>query len=171
MTQTDTAVTAPAHKLPAWLDRLTPRTGVTPQLYAAAMMWLIGCSILLVRGVLFLHDRWFPAIVGVAIVIGLIKERYILNRYARKAVARIRARGKACFFGFFGWSSWLFIAVMMGGGILLRHSGLWPDLLGVIYVAVGTGLLMADRIFWQAALGRLSDEPPAENPGEGAPAL
>jgi hypothetical protein len=38
----------------------------------------------------------------------------------------------------------------MGGGILLRRSGLPRDFLAVLYVGVGTGLALADRIFWQA---------------------
>src|SRR5512133_1326841 len=108
--------------LPAWLDRLTPRAGVRVQLFSAAIIWLVGASILLVRGLMFLHDRWIIPIIVVALVIGFTKERYILNKYARKAVARIHARGKACYFGFFSVKSWIFILVMMGGGIALRHS-------------------------------------------------
>ncbi len=59
--------------------------------------------------------------------------------------------------------SWLFILVMMGGGIALRHSVLadsrdiipWGrDALAVLYVAVGTALAYADRIYWRAALAK-----------------
>jgi hypothetical protein len=91
------------------------------------------------------------------VAIGLVKARFILIRYANKAVVRIRTRGHACFFGFFAPSSWLFIIVMMGGGLLLRRSALvdywWgPTFLGILYVAVGTALAIADAIFWRAAL-------------------
>ena len=136
--------------IPAWLDRLTPRAHPHAQLVSAAVMWLIGSAILLVRGVGFLHARWFAALVALAIVLGMVKSRYLLDRVARKAVARIRERGKACYFGFFSWKSWGFVALMMGGGIFLRNSGLPKDLLAVVYVAVGTALAMADRIFWMA---------------------
>lgn len=148
---------------PAWLDRLTPRAGVRVQLFSAAIIWLVGATILLVRGAQFLHDRWIPLIVAVAIFIGLTKERYILSNYARKAVIRIHERGRACYFGFFSLKAWLFILVMMGGGIALRRSVLadtrdiipWGrDVLAVIYVAVGTALAYADRIYWQAALAK-----------------
>jgi hypothetical protein len=53
--------------------------------------------------------------------------------------------------------------VMMGGGIALRHSVLadtsdvipWGrDALAVLYVAVGTALAWADRIYWRAALAK-----------------
>ena len=160
MTTTDTASARP------WWDRFTPRAGVRVQMFAAAVMWLIGLSFLLVRGVLFIFApgrdahpaHWvIVPIAIVAVVIGMLKARYILIKYADKAVARIEHRGRACFFGFFGWTSWLFIAVMMGGGIALRSSALvnydWGlELLAVLYIAVGTALLIADRIFWISAL-------------------
>ena len=106
----------------------------------------------------------------VAIVIGIIKARFILIRYADKAVARIRKRGRACFFGFFSPKSWLFVLVMMGGGIALRHSALvdvaWGRVaLSTLYIAVGTGLAIADRIFWIAALRpqpKAGEQPTAE---------
>lgn len=153
-----------------WWDRFTPRAGTRVQLFSAAIAWFVGLGFLLVRGVLFLRTpgpgfvlvHWFAAIVALAVVLGTVKARYILIRYAKKSVARIRARGRACYFGFFSWSSWGFIVVMMGGGIMLRHSVLATDtyawgrpLLAIIYIAVGTALAIADRIFWVAAFSPL----------------
>lgn len=148
---------------PSRFDGFWPRASVRVQLVAAAVVWLVGASILLVRGIAFLHDRWIPLIIAAAILIGMAKERYILNNYARKAVIRIHQRGTAFLLGMFSLKSWIFILVMMGGGIALRHSVLadpsdtirWGrDALAVLYVAVGTGLLMADRIYWQAAVAK-----------------
>ena len=78
-------------------------------------------------------------------------------------MTRIRTRGHACFFGLFAWSSWVFIIVMMGGGMLLRHSPLvdswWGrTFLGILYVAVGTALLIADVVFWRAVFAPASAE-------------
>jgi hypothetical protein len=161
-----------------WWRKLTPRAGVRPQLIAAALLWLVGTSILLVRGVFFIiapdeYARFGYGILIIAlaaVAIGLVKARLILIRYATKAVARIRTRGHACFFGFFAPSSWLFIIVMMGGGILLRHSALvdywWGrTFLAVLYLAVGTALAIADVVFWRAALGPAPA--PEEGPSEG----
>jgi hypothetical protein len=152
-----------SHRSRAGWRRLTPRTGIRAQLVAAAMLWGVGTSILLVRGVFYMVaqeelDRfgYGVAIIGLlAVTIGLVKARLILIRYARRAVGRIRIRGHACFFGFFAPSSWLFILVMMGGGMMLRRTPLvdfwWGrTFLGVLYVAVGTALLIADVIFWRA---------------------
>lgn len=160
-----------------WWDRLTPRAGPRVQLFAAALVWLVGTGFLLVRGVLFVEvpgpdshiSLWVLPVALVAIVIGVIKARFVLIRYAKKAVARIDARGRACFFGFFSVKSWVFVAVMMGGGIMLRHSPLidswWGRVtLSIIYIAVGTGLAIADRIFWLAAVRYRAGAQPAEEP-------
>jgi hypothetical protein len=164
-----------------WWDRLTPRAGVRVQLYAAAVAWLLGLSFLLVRGVLFVEDPgphmhfgfMLLPIVGVAVLLGLVKARLILIRYATKAVTRIETRGRACFFGFFGVKSWLFVLVMMGGGTLLRSSPLvdyWWGRVGLstLYIAVGTALAIADRIFWLGAVrysrGRRVEGRPLEAP-------
>jgi hypothetical protein len=153
------------HSARAGWRRLTPRTGARAQLVAAAVVWLVGTAILLVRGVAYIvapdeYERLGYGIVLialVAVIIGIVKARFILIRHAVKAVTRIRTRGHACFFGLFAWSSWAFIVVMMGGGLLLRHSPLvdvwWGrTLLGALYVAVGTALAIADIVFWRAAL-------------------
>jgi hypothetical protein len=151
------------HPSRAGWRRLTPRAGIRVQLIAAAVLWGVGTSILLWRGVFYLvakdeTDRFgfWVAVIGLAAVaIGLVKARLILIRYARKAVRRIQTRGHACFFGFFAPTSWLFILVMMGGGMMLRRTPLveswWGrTFLGVLYVAVGTALLIADVVFWRA---------------------
>jgi hypothetical protein len=148
-----------------WWDKITPRASARVQMFAAAVTWLVGLSFLLYRGVLFmvapgpgLHfSHWLAPVVVIAIILGIIKARYILIRYADKAVARIEHRGRACFFGFFAPASWLFVLVMMGGGIALRATPLvehsWGRaFLSVLYIAVGTGLLIADRIFWISAV-------------------
>jgi hypothetical protein len=149
--------------------RLTPRAGIRPQLVAAAVLWGVGTSVLLIRGVFYLISRdevgrfgsWVALIGLAAVAIGLVKARLILIRYARKAVRRIKTRGHACFFGFFAPSSWLFILVMMGGGMMLRRTALvhyvWGrTFLGILYIAVGTALLIADVIFWRAVFGPLA---------------
>ena len=149
--------------------RLTPRAGVRPQLVAAAVLWGVGTSVLLIRGVFYIISRdevdrfgYWVALIGLAAVaIGLVKARLILIRYAKKAVRRIKTRGHACFFGFFAPTSWLFILVMMGGGMMLRRTPLvdyvWGrTFLGILYIAVGTALLIADVIFWRAVFGPLA---------------
>jgi hypothetical protein len=148
-----------------WWEPFVPRASARVQMFAAAMVWLVGLSFLLVRGVMFmigpgpgLHfSHWLIPVAAIAIVLGMIKARYILIRYADKAVARIEHRGHACFLGFFSAKSWLFVLVMMGGGMMLRRTPLvdyaWGRAaLSVLYIAVGTALLIADRTFWVSAI-------------------
>lgn len=140
--------------------RFTPRASVRVQLYGAAIVWAVGASILMVRGVGYMSDRyWHAWALGAALVIAVLKSRFLLDRVARKAVERIRARGTACFFGFFSVKAWAFVALMMGGGIMLRSIVVNPGvigagIMGAIYLGIGTALAVADRIFWRAALGK-----------------
>jgi hypothetical protein len=137
------------------LYRLTPRAGIRAQLFAAASVWLVGASILMVRGLGYLRGQsWWALLIAAAVVIGVLKSRYLLDGVARKAVLRIQERGRGCFFGFFSWRSWGFVVLMMGGGILLRNAGVPQWTLAVVYLGVGTALLVAERIFWRAALER-----------------
>ncbi len=151
MTTTEAAVAQ--HRF----SRFTPRVGVRVQLFAAAIVWMVGGSILMVRGFSYVSDRyWHAWILGAVLAIGVIKSRYLLDRVATKAVARIHERGKACFFGFFSVKSWAFVGLMMGGGIIIRNAIVHPGvigagILGALYLGIGTALLIADRVFWHAA--------------------
>ena len=133
------------------LDRFTPRANQRTRLAGAVVTWTVGTAILLVRGVLFLHDEhWALWLIALAVGIGVVKSQMVLDRVARKAVARMRERERACFFGFFSPKTWIFVALMMGGGIMLRRSGLHHGVLAVLYIGVGTALVIANRIFWRA---------------------
>lgn len=149
--------TVPEPASTSWIQRLEPRAGVRVQLYAAAVTWLVGAAFLGRRAVLFLSDEhkawWIVAIaVSVAVVVGLAKGRAVMQRASAKSAARIRARGRSCFFGYFSWKTWLLVAGMMTAGILLRHTSLPHTLLGAVYLAVCVGLLYGDWTFWQAAI-------------------
>lgn len=135
---------------------LSPLAGERTQMFAAALMWFIGAAILLVRGGAYLQDRyWHAWALAAGLALGVLKSGVLLDRVARKAVERIRRRGRAHFFGFFSLSSWALVGVMMGGGILLRRLVVHPDvigagIMGAIYIGVGTALVLADRVFWHA---------------------
>jgi len=148
-------------------------TKVRIQLVAAASMWLIGSSILLIRGVGYIQGRyWHAWILALGLALGVLKARLLLDRVATKAVLRIQGRADASVLGFFSAKSWALIAVMMGSGITLRHLVVNPNqigagIMGAIYVGVGTALLLADRVFWRALFKPLSAKP-AETAQAGA---
>lgn len=142
----------------ARIDGAMPRIGVRAQLVAAATIWLVGATILVVRGAGYIQGRsWLVWVLAIGLVLGVIKSRLILVRVATRAVARIKSRGRASFLGFYSLASWGFIALMMGGGIVLRRLVVHPGqvgagIMGAIYIGVGTALLLADRVYWHAAL-------------------
>lgn len=135
-----------------------PTASVRAQLLAGALMWLIGASILLVRGFGYIQGRsWHAWALSAGLILGVLKSRYMLEGVATKAVARVNERGRAWFFGFFSARSWLLVAIMMGGGMLLRRIIVHPDqvgagIMGAVYIGVGSALLLADRMFWHAAI-------------------
>lgn len=148
-----------------------PRVGVRTQLHLAAIMWMIGAGILLVRGLGYLYYRqaWHAWALAVGLALGVLKARFMLDRAATAAVARIRHRGRAWVLGFFSVRAWALVAVMMGAGMVLRRIVVRPDvigagILGAVYIGIGTALVLADRIFWRAVLrpGAVPTDPPGE---------
>ena len=147
-------------------------TKVQIQLVAAAAMWLIGASILLVRGVGYIQGRyWHAWILALGLALGVVKAQLLLDRVATKAVLRIQGRANKSVFGFFSVRSWMLLVVMMGGGILLRQIVVHPGqigagIMGAIYVGIGAALLLADRVFWRALFKPLVAEPSVVEPSE-----
>jgi hypothetical protein len=87
----------------------------------------------------------------VAVGLGTGKSRLVLDRTADGIVGRIKLRGEGrCFGGFLSPRIWILVLGMMLLGRLLRTIGLPRPLLGLIYAAVGTGLLFSSRIIWRA---------------------
>ncbi|MDY0340378.1 MAG: hypothetical protein RBS17_04110 [Coriobacteriia bacterium] len=139
---------------------LWPQADVRTQLAGSALMWLIGASILLVRGAAYIQGRsWHAFALAAGLALGVIKSRYLLEGVAERAVVRIREQGRTWLPGFFSLRSWALVALMMGGGMLLRRIVVAPDqigagILGAVYIGVGAALLLADRVFWHAVFGR-----------------
>jgi hypothetical protein len=139
--------------------RPTPllHSGVLAQIVSAATIWLIGASIVMVRGLGYVQGRsWIVWALAAGLVLGVLKSRYMLERVAASAVERIRARGPAFFLSFFSLRAWALVVVMMGGGIAIRNlvvtsNELGTGILGAVYIGVGTALALADRVFWHAA--------------------
>jgi len=137
-----------------WVERYKPAAAVRAHLLLAGLMWtVVGAALVGVGG------RWLwhlptpaaPWLAVMAAVIGAFKARFVLDRAARTIADRIRERGDGrCIGGFLSLRSWALVAVMVAGGRLLRGSHVGRGLLGVLYVAVGTALLLSSRVAWRA---------------------
>jgi small-conductance mechanosensitive channel len=84
-------------------------------------------------------------LVPLAVVIFLAFYVFVFSRLVRKHTGRIRAREeeRLPFWHFFNASSWVVMAVMMGGGMALRLSHVMPDwLIAFFYSGLGVALFL-----------------------------
>lgn len=135
-----------------WLETYKPTASSRFQLFLAAVIWTaVGIALLVVGGnwILTQPDENTVFLILAAICVGLGKSLLILDRAAKKVGHRIRLRGEnRCLGGFLSLSNWALIAVMAVLGKLLRSTGLPHSLLGLLYAAVGIGLLISSRNIW-----------------------
>ncbi len=152
------------------LHRLKPAAPARVHLLLAALLWTtVGAGLLIVgaRWALAAGLWYMPLLLLVAAAAGAAKAEFVLARTARRAIDRIRTRGDGrCIGGFLSWRTWAFVVLMMGLGYSLRHGLLRHEVVGVIYVWVGTALLLASRRFW----GALLTTPAPENAASAGPA-
>ncbi|MHC5001989.1 MAG: hypothetical protein ACYTJ0_02600 [Planctomycetota bacterium] len=135
------------------LARLKPGGPRHMHLLLAAVTWTAVGTGLLIAGV-----RWsrFAAptevlVAGAAIVVGAAKAWFVLRGAAGRVAARIESRGDhRCVGGFLSWRTWLFVLAMSVAGRMLRRLGLPSAIVGFIYLAVGSALLMASWWLWSA---------------------
>ncbi len=135
-------------------ERWTPTACTRTQMFAAALMWSIVGMFLFFRGLLniwFLQDPYKFVWVAIALAIGLVKAKMVLENTAVKISSRIKDRPEpSCLFGFMPPKSWLLIIGMIILGILLRKSPLNRSLVWSIYIAIGAALFASSRIFWKS---------------------
>jgi hypothetical protein len=83
------------------------------------------------------------------------------RRLARQNIARIRQlNDRPCLFSFLAWKSYAIVAVMITGGVLLRHSAIPKSYLAILYAAIGGGLFLSSFVYY-GHLYRTADHRPA----------
>ncbi len=111
---------------------------------AGAMVSMIGLPLEL--GLAPSHLILFP----LALVIFLAFYFLVFSRLVRKHTDRIRARteDRLPVWSFFNASSWVVMAVMMGGGMALRFTHLMPDwMIAFFYSGLGAALFLCGVLF------------------------
>jgi len=144
-----------------WRESLKPSTSSRFQLLLAGLMWSIVGAGLFSFGLRWTMDdspvSLFLPLVAAGILAGAAKSKFLLDKTARKIVARIAERGEGrCAGSFLSLRSWGLVLAMIAAGRILRGSLLPASVLGTLYVAIGTGLLLSSRHAWQA--WRISSE-------------
>ncbi|MCJ7582244.1 MAG: hypothetical protein MUP98_17155 [Candidatus Aminicenantes bacterium] len=138
----------------SWIERWKPAARVRTHLFAAAALWTAVGLGLAGIGFVWCFSSAFPWSVilsSAGIAAGLAKGRFIIWKMADWNSKRIIARGDGrCLGGFLSVKTWLLVIVMMTSGIILRHSSVPHPILGLIYSAVGTALLVGSLRIWKA---------------------
>ena len=136
------------------LTRFKPAASARTHLLLAALMWTVVGSVLLVVGVRWLLQADPPyvwVLLVLAVAVGWGKGHFVLARAAQRMLARIISRGDGfCLGGFLAPVSWAFVLAMILLGRLLRGGLLPRSLVGWLYVAVGSALLIGCRLLWRA---------------------
>lgn len=139
------------------LEAFKPAAPARVHLLLAAMLWSVVGALLAFFGGRWLLTSSAPyggLLLLPAVVIGLLKARFVLDRTAGRIVNRIQARGDGrCLGGFLSLPTWGFVVLMSASGYVLRHSPVPRLTVGFIYVAVGVALLVASRRIWRATGG------------------
>jgi hypothetical protein len=84
-------------------------------------------------------------LVPLAVSVFVVFYRFVFSRLVVKHTLRIRARTeeRLPWWQFFNRSSWVVMSVMMGGGLVLRHSHVMPDwTIAFFYTGLGLALLV-----------------------------
>lgn len=132
-------------------------------LWIAAAIWTIVGAGLLTMGLLFwFHlpylgflDAEHLGFGAIALFIGVIKGKVVLDRTANRVIDRVESLQEPnpfkSIFQMFGGKTIALIATMMLIGLVLRIAGVSYEIRGLIYLAVGAALLWSCRRYWIAS--------------------
>lgn len=144
----------------------TPSTrGLTRRqhLWIAASIWtLVGIGLFTMGLVFWFHfpylgflDARHLGIGAIALSVGLLKGKLILDKTANRVIDRVDTLQEPnpfkSVFQMFGAKTIALILAMMGIGIGLRMAGVSFETRGLIYIAVGAALMWSCRRYWMAS--------------------
>ncbi len=131
-------------------------------------MWTAVGGALVGVGIFWLFEggtSYRVLLLALAVAGGAAKSRWALEPAGRRIVERIQARGDGtCLGGFIGWRMWLLVALFATLGRILRGGLLPHAVVGWLYAAIGTGLLLASRLAWGAWLAEPRSRRKADSP-------
>jgi hypothetical protein len=105
----------------------------------------------MIRGMSWLATTEKLWLILLAMIAGSLKSLFILDNSAKKGVYRLLALADGtCLGAVYSIKTWLLVLIMIGSGIILRHSSLPKELLGSVYMTIGWALFFSSRHAWQA---------------------
>lgn len=132
---------------------LKPGVSQRTHLLCAALLWTIIGIFLTQRGIGYLIQDERLLLAVVAVLIGSLKSRYLLDRSAIRGVERIRQfADNTCIGAVYSWKTWALVVAMMLLGLFVRNSPIPEYIIGTVCVAVGWALIRSSRFGWKAWL-------------------
>lgn len=148
------------------MESTQPTLGLSRRqhLWIAGLVWTIVGAGLLTMGLKF----WFQfpylgfldvkhiGLGSIALSVGLLKGRFVLDRTAAQVIDRASNLQEPnpikSVFQLFGVKTIALIVLMMTIGLGLRIAGVGYETRGLIYLAVGAALLWSCRRYWMASV-------------------
>jgi hypothetical protein len=141
-------------KMMKFLEKIKPGVKKRTLLLIAGCAWSIAGGILISRSLSHLIgvNHHLAIEIGTGIVFGSLFYLLLFARISKKHITRINLIeiDNPCFFSFFNFRSYLLMAIMISGGIMLRLSGLInPEIIYTFFLCMGIPLLVsAWRFFY-----------------------
>jgi hypothetical protein len=131
------------------LQRYKPGVSIRTHLLLGALIWSVVGFFLLANGFVLvsLENNLLYGLSG--LLLGTAKTFFILDRVARKNIKRINEfEDKVCFGSVYSVKTWMLVLGMIVLGRIMRTTILPGEIVGLIYAAVGWGLLLSSRLMW-----------------------
>ncbi len=130
-------------------QKFKPGVSVPSHLLTAGLIWTLAGLSLMLMGWFWSFGKVSWVFEVGAVALGSLKSIFILNKVARRNIKRIlQLEEGTCIGGVYSTRMWVVVLVMIIMGRLLRMSVMPPEIIGVLYVTIGWGLLISSRLFW-----------------------
>lgn len=125
--------------------------------FIASAVWAYASYRVLLMASVFAPEAPFPLweVIALGLAGFLVFFNFVFLKISRKYIRRISCMKmeNPCLFAFFGWKSYLLIAIMASMGMLFARTHLLPVFLqGIFYMALGGSLLMSAVMFLNAGI-------------------
>ncbi|MFZ0614434.1 MAG: hypothetical protein WAM73_19475 [Desulfobacterales bacterium] len=149
------------------LSRLKPAVPKYALMAIAGLLWTtvgLGLCRLGYKWVSLLPGAWSLPIGTAGVALAVIAYRASFSAIVAKNIERLcRLPARGCLFAFQAWRSYLIIVLMIGLGVVLRHSPVPKALLAVVYFAIGGALVLGSfryyAFLWRILAVRGPDRP------------
>jgi len=132
-----------------FLIRYKPGASISTHLMFGALIWSVVGFFLMANGFFLTSLAGRSWLIFLGLILGTAKGLFVLDRVARKNIKRIRGfEPKACIGSVYSYKTWLLVIMMIVLGRTLRMTVLPGEVVGVIYIAVGWGLMLSSRLMW-----------------------